>query len=121
MQKDVGREEDSPVTSELDRRLWPRIAREDTEVTLWTSINESQQATVVDESLTGIALLVDDASGLHPDSEVRLIYRGEPMWALVRHVTPADDAKKKVGLEWGCAESRIAPLSFPMSDPEYFL
>ncbi len=112
------RDQNEPVASELDRRLWPRVGGGESEATLWTSVTESQQVTVLNESQTGVAVLVDDTSRLHLEREVRLIFGGELMWALVRHTTPEEGGMTRVGLEWGCAESRLSPLSSPSSDLE---
>ena len=116
MQTLDGREEENSTTDELDQRLWPRAAGEVDEATLWTNVKESQAVMILDESQTGIAVLVDDASKLYPDCEVRLVFRGEPMWALVRNVGPEEDGKRRIGLEWGCSNSRFASLEFPTGD-----
>ncbi len=116
MQTIDGREEESSTTDELDQRLWPRAEGDVAEAVLWTSVKESQPVKILDESQTGIAVLVNDASQLYPDCEVRLVFRGEPMWALVRNVGPEEDGKRRIGLEWGCSNNRVAPLDFPTGD-----
>ena len=116
MQTLDGREEENSTTDELDQRLWPRANGEVGEATLWTSVEESQSVKILDESQTGIAVLVDDASQIYPDCEVRLVIRGEPMWALVRYVGLEEGGKHRIGLEWGCSNSRLASFEFPTGD-----
>jgi hypothetical protein len=59
------------------------------------------QAEVVDESRTGIGLLVSGEMRLLPGQTVSVVYRGSPMTAVVKWASPAcRSAAQRVGLEW---------------------
>ncbi len=87
-----------------DRRQWPRQSGDSREVILWTSENESQPAVVHDESLTGLALLVNNISDLKMDRDVKIVFPERQMWAIVRHISRHGTGCHRVGLEWGRSE-----------------
>ena len=101
-----------------DRRQWPRGPSDVTEVTLWTGLKDSQRVEVLNESLTGIAVLVEDASKLHVEQEIRLSYKEQRMWAIVKHIRPAEGGRYWLGLEWGCSEDRFEPFAIRFADPD---
>ncbi len=99
-----------PVNDGEDRRQWPRAASKVPRLIVWTDSAVCHDAAVLDESLTGVSLLVDDGSAFHADQEVRLAYGSQEAFATVRHVHRRADGKCHVGLEWGPSEIRPASL-----------
>lgn len=94
---------------DLDRRLLPRQESKISSLMIWTNDTVCQEAVALDESLTGIALLVRNGGAIQVGQEVRLT-RGEcEVLAIVRHVHSQKDGKYRLGLEWGAAE--IEPMS----------
>jgi hypothetical protein len=89
-----------------DRRSWPRRACHG-KVTLWTSPKQSQVAELHDESLTGVAVLVADATMLSLGQNVCLVFPDRRLWAIVRHIQPPEDGRQRVGLEWGGQTGRF--------------
>lgn len=87
-----------------DRRQWPRQSGNFQEVILWTSEHTSQPAVIHDESLTGLALLVDNISELKVDRDVRIVFPERKMWAIVRHISRHTPGWHRIGLEWGRSE-----------------
>jgi len=90
-----------------DRRAWPRTRSDIGQITLWTSTTDYQVVEVHDESLTGLAILVRDASQITVNREVRLAFPNRQKWAIVRHIRPASEGAFRVGLEWGCSDGRF--------------
>lgn len=87
-----------------DRRQWPRQSGNSQEVIVWTSENTSQPAVIHDESLTGLALLVDNVSELRIERDVKIVFPERQMWAIVRHISRHEPGWHRVGLEWGRSE-----------------
>jgi hypothetical protein len=79
------------------------------EVTIWTNGGKPQKAVVLDVSLNGIGLLVEEPPTLATEQAVRVDYDGRPMCAVVRNLRPGRDGIHRVGLEWSGDELR--PLS----------
>ena len=96
------------VYDDVDRRQWPRGASKLSRLIVWTDSTHNQEATVLDESLTGVSLLVKDGSDFHNDQEVRLTYGSREAFAMVRHVQRSPNGKCHIGLEWGPSEIRPA-------------
>ena len=99
------------VFDERDRRRWPRAASKLSQLTVWRDSTLCQDAVVLDESLTGFSLLVEDGWDFHEDQEVRLTYDSQEAFAVVRHVDRRTDGKYHVGLQWGPAEISPAFLN----------
>ena len=82
-------------------RKAPRFLAEVREIVMRNGPLLSQPAEVVDESFTGIGILVDEVSQLRPGRELDVDYKGAPMRATVRHISPERrDGRYQVGLEW---------------------
>ena len=90
--------ESDPVGA--DRRQWPRQQNKVSRFTLWTNETLRQDGVVLDESLTGIALLVKDGSALEAGQLVRLTCGDREAIADVKHVQAREDGKYCLGLEW---------------------
>ena len=99
-----------PVFDDGDRRQWPRAAGKVPRLIVWTDSAVYQDAAVLDESLTGVSLLVKEASAFHAEQEVRLAYGSQEAFATVRHVHRRPDGKYHVGLEWGPSEIKPGAL-----------
>jgi hypothetical protein len=93
----------------VERRRWHRIPGHCLEVTLWTDAGKPQKATVLDVSLNGIGVLIDNTPTLATEQTVRVDYDGRPMCAIVRNLRPGRGGIHRVGLEWSGDELR--PLS----------
>jgi len=65
-------------------------------ITLWMP----RDATLADESFSGIGLLVDDPAGIALGQQVAIDYQGERAAAHVRNVRLAEQGQWRVGLEW---------------------
>lgn len=99
------------VHREDDRRLWPRGPGVVAEVLLRDKGGNTCPAAVLDESLTGLAIVLDDTLRLARGEEVQVRYEDVWSFALVRHVKHSGRNTCQVGLEWGCSESRFAGLA----------
>jgi hypothetical protein len=95
-----------------DRRKWRRSQGRVSRLTVWAGEKSNQEAVVLDESLAGIALLVEDGTAFHVDQEVRLTHRKREVFATVRHVLLREDGNYHLGLEWGPCEVKPASLLF---------
>ena len=98
------------VFDDGERRQWPRAAGKVPQLIVWTDSTVHQDAAVLDESLTGVSLLVKDGSDFHDNQEVRLVYGSQEAFATVKHVHRRPDGKYHVGLEWGPSEVKPASL-----------
>ncbi len=98
------------VFDDAERRQWPRTAGKLPQLIVWTDSAVQHAAAVLDESLTGVSLLVKDGLNFHEDQEVRLTYGSQEAFAVVRHVHRRADGKYHVGLEWGPSEIRPVSL-----------
>jgi hypothetical protein len=65
---------------------------------IWRAGCEAVLAEVYDESLTGICLVMADASGYPVGTKAELFYRSTPLVGEVRHVTPQPGGGFLVGL-----------------------
>jgi hypothetical protein len=93
-----------------NRRQWPRGASRLSRLTLWTNDTVCQEAQVLDESLTGVALLVGDGTACCLGQEVRLTHGDRGLSATVRRIQPEGEGKWRLGLEWGPCEVKPASL-----------
>jgi hypothetical protein len=87
-----------------ERRQWPRAPSKLSRLIVWTDSTVYQEAEVLDESLTGISLLVSNGGDFHRDQQVRLAYGSQEAPAMVKHVDRRPDGRYHVGLEWGPSE-----------------
>jgi hypothetical protein len=100
----------------LNRRQWPRHESNISRLAVWTDETVSQDAVVLDESLTGLALLVKDGAAFQVDQEVRLAQGERELFATVRHVQAREDGKYRLGFdEWGPSAVKPASLLFLLS------
>ena len=67
--------------------------------TVWQRPGEKMLVPVHDESLGGMGLIMDDVTRFQLGQEVRILYSGSEMTAVVRHIEPLDDGKFLVGFE----------------------
>ena len=68
------------VLGDADRRQWPRAAGKLPQLIVWTDAAVHHEAAVLDESLTGVSLLLNDGADFHEDQEVRLSYGSQEGW-----------------------------------------
>ncbi len=66
---------------------------------IWVEAGEEILAEVHDESLSGLGILVDGPTEIQPGNDVHVVYAGEYLRGLVRHVTRQSDGRYLVGLE----------------------
>ncbi|REJ68156.1 MAG: hypothetical protein DWQ31_08455 [Planctomycetota bacterium] len=66
---------------------------------IWSRVGEALPAEVHDESLGGLALLVDDATGYRVGGEVEIYYQSTIYTGEVRHIEPLSDGTFRVGFE----------------------
>ena len=85
---------------------FPKEPGTDFAVICWAG-GEGVLAEVHDESLTGICLVMAQASGLAVGTLAELVYHDTPLHGEVRHVTPRADGKYFIGLS--CRSSSAAP------------
>ena len=100
-----------------DRRRYRRGEGKIARLTVGTEDAVSQDAVVLDESLTGIGLLVKDGAIFHLDQEARLTYEERGIVAIVRHIRLREDGQYHLGLEWGPSAVKPASLLLLMSCP----
>ncbi len=84
-----------------ERRAASRFGRERESdlAAIWLNPHEELVASVHDESLGGISLVVSDCSRLPVGCTVGLAYAGAFLQATVKHVRPTDDGLYVVGFE----------------------
>lgn len=102
---DNGNGENSAVATE-NRRQWPRKPSDVSEVTVVQG-SKSQVAMVVDESLGGIGIKMAEASNIVRGDQLKLLYHGIPVPAVVRRLQAEDDSHR-IGLEW-LSTHRVQP------------
>jgi hypothetical protein len=93
-----------------DRRQWPRWQSQIDDLVLWTDPSTSLRAVVLDESLTGLAVLVTGDAGFRVGQEVRLTYGQCDVFATVRNIVGREDGSYRLGLEWGPADIKPAAV-----------
>jgi hypothetical protein len=92
-------------TLATERRQWDRFLNDVVHVHVSPAPGVTFAAEVLDESFGGIGLLVDDAQHLAVGRVVELEYNDTPLEAIVRHISPKQLGRHRVGLEWqACAE-----------------
>ncbi len=83
-----------------DRRGWIRAASAFSQLCVRCDDNLTVMCQVLDESVGGVGLVVDDAAIFEIGQEVELIYAALPMIATVRSCVEWADGKYRVGLQW---------------------
>jgi hypothetical protein len=79
---------------------------------IWRQPGAEVLAEVYDESLSGICLVLADASHFPVGAEAELVYHATPLHGEVRHVTPQDNGTCLVGLScerWPSAVPEALP------------
>lgn len=99
----------------FDRRQWPRGTGKILQLLLRAGDTSCQDAEVLDESVTGISLLVEDGTSVHVGQELRLAHGKSSVPAIVKHVYQREDSKYHLGLEWGPCEIKPASLLLLLS------
>ncbi len=64
-------------------------------------------ADVLDESFTGMGLAMAEAGHFEANDRVQVSYRGQPMDARVRHISPMSNGYYRVGMEWVARAPRL--------------
>ena len=99
--KPAARADETPAVD--DRRHWTRAPGLVDFVVLWPGEPCATQAPVIDESLAGLAVTVEDVARLQTDQQLRIEYAGQPLWVQVRHIAPDGSGSYKIGLQWPSA------------------
>ncbi len=88
-------------------RRWMRFPSEIGTVTLGRDEERRLMADVLDESFAGMGLAMAEAGHLETNDRVQVSYRGQPMDARVRHVSPMSNGHYRVGMEWVTLAPRL--------------
>jgi hypothetical protein len=83
-----------------ERRGWTRFSREPGMDYAWIVAPESLvgPVEVLDESLRGLGLVINDARSYHVGLALEIAYAGSIYRAQVRHITLRDDGRFAIGL-----------------------
>jgi hypothetical protein len=81
-------------------RQWLRFPSEIGTVTVRRDENRRLMADVLDESFAGMGVSMPEAGHLEANDRIRVSYRGLPMDARVRHISPMANGYYRVGMEW---------------------
>ena len=100
-----------------ERRQWQRHAGQIPQLLMTAEEAISQEAVVLDESLSGISILVREGADLHRGQEVRLTEGQRSTPAIVRHVQRREDGKYHLRLECGPCDVKPAAPLFLMPQP----
>lgn len=92
-------EQDSSSQSSIDRRNWTRIPPEIGRTTIYDRGNKIP-AGIVDESFGGLGLVLTNDPGFVVGREIRLLYHGFMMKAVVRYTRTVDSEHHRLGIEW---------------------
>ena len=83
-----------------NQRRWSRFAADHPKVQLETS-HGPRLGYLLNESFSGVGLLLEDAAGLRQGQQLEVIYYGAPVTGVVRRlVCFDDDVACEVGIEW---------------------
>ena len=88
-------------------RQWMRFPSEIGTVTLRRDEEGRLMADVLDESFAGMGLTMAEAGHLETNDHVKVSYRGQPMDARVRPVSPMSNGYYRVGMEWVTRAPRL--------------
>jgi hypothetical protein len=94
-------------TAAMHLRRWIRFPSEIGTVTLRQDDHRRLMADVLDESFAGMGLSMVEAGLLEENDRVRVSYRGQPMDARIRHVSPMGNGQYRVGMEWTARPPRL--------------
>jgi len=84
----------------VDRRQWDRLRDSGNNVVLRLTNGTDAAASVLDESVGGLGMLVNASAQLQRDDVIEILMLGHACKAIVRHVEPHGDGQVRVGLEW---------------------
>lgn len=86
---------DSSKSSDArNQRRWMRFPSQGEQLELVV------QATLADESYSGIGFLLEEGWDVAPGTPVRVTYLGTTMTGTVRAANPAEDGRRRIGVEW---------------------
>lgn len=91
---------DEPTPATGERRAWIRATSEFSHIFVRCDDNLTVLCPVLDESVGGVGLEVDDANIFEIGQEVELVYAAIPMNAMVRSCIEWTGGKYRVGLQW---------------------
>ncbi|MBY0587986.1 PilZ domain-containing protein [bacterium] len=91
----------------MNVRQWLRFPSEIGTVTVRQEETRRLMADVLDESFAGMGLAMAEAGHLEANDRVRVSYRGLPMDARVRHISPMANGYYRVGMEWVTRPPRL--------------
>ncbi len=91
---------DEPVLATGERRAWIRASSEFSHIFVRCSESLTVLCPVLDESVVGVGLEVDDANIFEIGQQVELLYAATPMGATVRSCIEWTGGKYRVGLQW---------------------
>jgi len=97
-----------------ERRQWKRRASKIPQMLVTADAAISQEAVVLDESLTGVSVLVTEGANFQSGQVVQLSQGDRSVSAIVRNVRRQGDGNYHLGLEWGPCEIKPASLLFLM-------
>ncbi|MEN6495368.1 MAG: PilZ domain-containing protein [Thermoguttaceae bacterium] len=92
-------EPSTPPRDLLDRRKWTRVPPEIGRTTIYYD-GRKIPATIMDESFGGLGLLLPRDPGIAIGSEVRALYHGFLMKAVVRFAKTVASDRHRMGIEW---------------------
>ncbi len=92
-------DQSAPSKLLVDRRVWTRIPPEIGRTTIYDQGNKIS-AGIVDESFGGLGLILTNDPGFTVGHEIRLLYHGFMMKAVVRFTKPLDAEHHRLGIEW---------------------
>lgn len=92
-------DQSAPSESLVDRRAWTRIPPEIGRTTIYDQGNKIS-AGIVDESFGGLGLILTNDPGFAIGHEIRLLYHGFMMKAVVRFTKTVDAEHHRLGIEW---------------------
>ncbi|NIL95621.1 MAG: hypothetical protein GTO53_00325 [Planctomycetales bacterium] len=98
--------------STRNRRKWARYAMPAEDVVL--NVQQSKRrAVIVDESIGGLGIKVDNIRKLKPGQQVSLCFRGLTIMAEIKSVSEDDDGLYHVGIGWLDTGLNLGPAAPP--------
>jgi len=91
-----------PRNTAVDERRTSTRFRKDADAeraAIWYPHGVEMLAEVYDESLEGLALIVDDATAFQTGMQVEIAYAGTLLQGTVRHLSSCDDGRTKIGFQ----------------------
>lgn len=99
MQSDVPYAPEAAAPFEPDRRHWPRIESTPMEIAIIAD-GHSWTATVIDESLGGIGIVMDPPLEMDIGDQVQLLIEGNCFPATIKSSRAQNEGAFRIGLEW---------------------